>query len=391
MNKNKLLGLIAIIGFIAVSITACFSDWAGEGTLTINVGGGNSRSVLDEYYELCKENNANTLKMIDYKITLSRNGKIEDTFTAKGNETIRRTVPTGQYSVLVEASIKKTEEHQDQQQLDGYNVGANIPFAMGTGSGNVKAGQNNSIPVKMGQFKYTVTLVTNNGDENEIRYVVPSDNILEFPFLVNIGYRCVLDGWYYDQKFEEQYFSGPITNNITLYAKWRPYEIGETGPAGGKIFHQIQNGFTMTDNNSIAYYLEAAPVDWNGNDPDLSWCEYVNVPPNYLIVTGTKTDKGSGRENTALILSAAASNSRTAPAAEACNEYEGGGFSDWFLPSKDELNLLIGKRDIVDGLNSQTYSSSSQYDDDKVWAFSGNDFIQYGKDYKANVRPIRAF
>jgi hypothetical protein len=40
-----------------------------------------------------------------------------------------------------------------------------------------------------------------------------------------------------------------------------PYELGDTGPGGGKIFYVSTEGFTMTDDNTTAHYLEAAPAD----------------------------------------------------------------------------------------------------------------------------------
>jgi len=52
-----------------------------------------------------------------------------------------------------------------------------------------------------------------------------------------------------------------VTANITLYAKWIAYSIGDTGPGGGQIFYVDSTGFTMTDTETTAYYLAAAYAD----------------------------------------------------------------------------------------------------------------------------------
>ncbi len=63
------------------------------------------------------------------------------------------------------------------------------------------------------------------------------------------------------------------------------------------------------------------------------WSTVVDKPVN-----GTEATLGSGKANTRLILNQAL----YAPcAAILCREYNGGGYTDWFLPSKDELALLF--------------------------------------------------
>jgi hypothetical protein len=70
-----------------------------------------------------------------------------------------------------------------------------------------------------------------------------------------------------------------------------------------------------------------------------------------------------------------------------------GGKSDWFLPSKDELNALHEQRATVGGFGSGHYWSSSQYAANSAWAQNFTHGSQYGnsKNGAFGVRPVRAF
>jgi len=94
--------------------------------------------------------------------------------------------------------------------------------------------------------------------------------------------------------------------------------LGDTGPGGGKIMYVAdgQNertlGFTMTDDDSTAYYLEAGLND-------LGVTFWVSAGFYSTNITGTETAIGTGRKNTALILAVNSS----APPASACKNYKG--------------------------------------------------------------------
>jgi hypothetical protein len=133
------------------------------------------------------------------------------------------------------------------------------------------------------------------------------------------------------------------------------FVLGETGPGGGKIFYYSAAGFTMTDNSQICHYLEAAPNDMATT---LAWTsiDYRNTN------TGATAEAiGTGRKNTADILATDAN----APAAKACDDYSNGGKTDWFLPSRYELNQLYVNRTSVGNMvttspSQSTYWSSSE-------------------------------
>ncbi|MCL2156183.1 MAG: DUF1566 domain-containing protein [Leptospirales bacterium] len=173
------------------------------------------------------------------------------------------------------------------------------------------------------------------------------------------------------------------------------YNLGDTGPGGGIIFYIAPNGFdveghpSFSDNSYTAHYLEAAPEDMPSTLPwAVSPFDGDPVPGD-----ATATAIGAGRRNTALIVE------QNGPGigfdAGACVEYFVPGYEsygDWFLPSKDELNLLFINRSYV-GSFGNFYWSSSEYSIDSAWvqAFSSGNQNASIKNNTDNVRAVRAF
>ncbi len=113
-------------------------------------------------------------------------------------------------------------------------------------------------------------------------------------------------------------------------------------------------------------------------------CTGIDVP-------GTKTEIGSGQENTRLILQTC---SNTTKAAKFCDTLHHNGFSDWYLPSKDELALLYAHRKAI-GFNTVERWSSSQSDVNIAWAQSFDSTagapVARDKSSVLGVRPVRSF
>lgn len=169
------------------------------------------------------------------------------------------------------------------------------------------------------------------------------------------------------------------------------YAIGDEGPAGGIIFY---------DKGSYSQgwrYLEAAPAGWAGtNDPwfDIFWgCESV-------MVGETSTDVGAGFENTKRILSAGCAGDGSVLHIVANATV--GGYTDWFLPSRDELYHLYNNLfnlgpnfHSVYGFQTKTYTSSSEYNATSAWGydFAAGGNIQHAKSKIASiaVRAVRRF
>lgn len=148
------------------------------------------------------------------------------------------------------------------------------------------------------------------------------------------------------------------------------------------MFYVSTGGFTSTGSacGTSCHYLEARAFAGKAE-----WCFHFSQ-----LVAGTfGTAIGTGFSNTTLM-----SNSPyCATGASASATVASGGYSDWFLPSKDEgwvlLNVARGWA-ISDSGGMGFYGdawSSSQADATVAWA---GDLI-FGKNNKLKVLPVRAF
>jgi hypothetical protein len=106
---------------------------------------------------------------------------------------------------------------------------------------------------------------------------------------------------------------------------------------------------------------------------------------------------GSGFTNTNTIINIHGA-TITSYAAGVARSYNGGGYTDWFLPSKDELNKLRININTIGGFsNNYFYWSSTQIDKSTAWAsYFNNVNFSFpgggdGSEGKQRVRAIRAF
>ena len=163
------------------------------------------------------------------------------------------------------------------------------------------------------------------------------------------------------------------------------YAIGDTGPSGvGIVFYITDGGL---------HGLEVAPVDQSTSQV---WIEGGSTQTTEN--GNTSTAIGTGLANSNAIID---QTGHTGSAAQVCRSYNGGGLTDWYLPSKDELaaiwdNLVndgTGANSGVGGFASAYYWSSSEYGADYAWyqlfddGYQSNNF----KNYFCRVRAVRAF
>ena len=110
------------------------------------------------------------------------------------------------------------------------------------------------------------------------------------------------------------------------------------------------------------------------------------------ILTGASgTTIGTGLANTNLIISKQGAGTY---AASICKNLTTGGYTDWYLPSINELNKLYINRLIIGGFTDNFYWSSSEYDSTMVQIedFTDGSFGECGKNSFINhLRAVRSF
>jgi hypothetical protein len=77
-------------------------------------------------------------------------------------------------------------------------------------------------------------------------------------------------------------------------------------------------------------------------------------------------------------------------AARLCGDLVLGGYSDWYLPSKDELHQLYINRVAIGGFASSYYWSSTEGDSSNAWFQNFSDGGQFNDRDKLQYFPVRA-
>jgi len=158
------------------------------------------------------------------------------------------------------------------------------------------------------------------------------------------------------------------------------YEIGDTGPAGGKIY--------MTPTGlGIGLYYEAASADFSSvTQTVFTWgCKNLNMPEANATLIGT------GLTNTQTIVQNCLDPNI---AANLCLDFNINAYSGWFLPSQDELLELYHKRYLIGaGLAGNYYWTSSQANEYQaiVVNFNNGETTNISKDNSKPIRCVRSF
>ncbi len=160
----------------------------------------------------------------------------------------------------------------------------------------------------------------------------------------------------------------------------------------------------------VVFYLASSPTDIDGDgNVDLGLVCAIEDQSmgiqwyngTYLNTGSTAIALGTGNTNTAAIIFAQ-NEIVTSYAAGLARDYRGGGYTDWFLPSKDELNQIFEKRSMINTTAAENngsdfltnaYWSSTEIDNYYAWgqSFSNGEQYNFFKNYSANVRAVRAF
>ncbi len=158
-------------------------------------------------------------------------------------------------------------------------------------------------------------------------------------------------------------------NEITFNSGW----TYGTDRAGGYVFYNDGEGGGL-----VSAKVNATSRSWS------------NITATAVGTTGF--DVGTGPSNTASIM---AQPGHTGSAALVCSDYSDGIYSDWFLPSMDELNLMYShlKQNGYGGFLDCHYWSSTEQDATQAWWRSfGTDGMNYSdKSMNRCIRAVRAF
>ena len=177
--------------------------------------------------------------------------------------------------------------------------------------------------------------------------------------------------------------TGTVINKTLLQGNW-PTSTGLTigqSYGGGVIAYILVSGdpgYSATTPHGLiaATSDQSTGIQWyNGS---------------YTTTGATGTAIGTGLSNTLAII---ANQGAGSYAATICNSYTGGGYTDWYLPSKDELNKLFINKGAIGGFASASYWSSSEDGTGNAWiqvfvSGSQNLFNKFNASY---VRAVRAF
>ena len=199
--------------------------------------------------------------------------------------------------------------------------------------------------------------------------------------------------------------------------------LGDPGPGGGTVFYVASGTFTQVGAtgdmcSTDCKYLEAAPTSGNNSgsadwkDADYAWSGNTST---LIGATAQATAIGTGYANTLAIVGQSSGGNTAGKAGTASQAYRGpNNKTDWFLPSKDELNAMCNYSRTwtgtpstgactgaqngpfaagTYGFASGGYWSSSQGNAHGAWDqyFDGGSQFNGVKYATLQVRPVRAF
>lgn len=176
--------------------------------------------------------------------------------------------------------------------------------------------------------------------------------------------------------------NGPLGNGI--------YVFGEE--AWSKITTTIALSLGLHYGGGVIFYLDNSKQ--HGLIADVADLpDYYPYGCNNAVLGADGTDLGTGSSNTATIVA----NCPDADiAAKACVSSTQGGFTDWFLPSRDEVDSLYVHQAIIGGFTTEGwYLSSSEQSDTGAWIVifdTGGSVAGWtSKDGAFHVRCVRSF
>jgi TolB-like protein len=285
-----------------------------------------------------------------------------------------------------------------------------------TGTNKYSVITRNKIDELLKEQKISVSSISSNENREKLQlrkisYIVTgSVNAVDNHYLITINVLDVSSGEFLNSKkalignsanelfagldkLSDELIKGMTAEGgrVTQVTSNKTYKVGDFGPAGGYIFFDkgvFSNGWR---------YLEAAPFetefkaqtgidefDWRTNIQDRQ-----DIPRTNIGI-------GFGKRNTEIIVEQLKALGESGKAAQVCANLNFDGYKDWFLPSKEELNLMYMnlKQKGLGRFTNDWYLSSSYDPLIGAWIqrFSDgavSDETDYDTEY--SVRTVRAF
>jgi uncharacterized protein (TIGR02145 family) len=176
---------------------------------------------------------------------------------------------------------------------------------------------------------------------------------------------------YYVRAYATNSVGTAYGNEVTFTTS--PLSIGMSY-AGGIIFHLDSTG----QHGMVCAPVDQGNYEWGG-------CNGTAIP-------NTSTAVGSGATNTASIMAGCG---QRPIAASVCADLVLNGYSDWYLPSSGELQLMYNRLHLqgLGGFGGSWYWSSSQFNTYHAWYLdrANGGVYYYYKNYDAQVRAVRTF
>ncbi|NNV56985.1 DUF1566 domain-containing protein [Limnovirga soli] len=169
----------------------------------------------------------------------------------------------------------------------------------------------------------------------------------------------------------------------------QPSAVSTSSTANAATTHYLGEAF----GGGIIYWIDSAAgtglIAATENQSDaMAW----NKDSSYKLIGAKGKSIGTGRINTQKIITAFGT-AGSPYAALLCVNYRGGGFTDWFLPSREELYKMSLNKKYLQGLTGGNYWSSSERNSITTYLihFHNNLKSNTNKSDTFHVRAIRTF